>query len=85
MKMGFDGGIKLDFHGAKATSDGGLLAYRELDERSRVEPLRTFVRPGRARAGLTPPGRGFQSRCRSSVILWSRLSSASTAGYCPWS
>ncbi len=31
MKMGFDGGIKLEFHGAKVTSDGGLLAYRDLD------------------------------------------------------
>ena len=31
MKVGFDGGIKLEFHGATVTSDGGLLAYRELD------------------------------------------------------
>ena len=30
MKVGFDGGIKLEFHGAKVTSDGGLLAYRDL-------------------------------------------------------
>ena len=32
MKAGFDGGIKLEFHGAKVTSDGGLLAYRDLDD-----------------------------------------------------
>jgi hypothetical protein len=32
MRMVFDGGIKLEFHGAKVTSDGGLFAYRELDD-----------------------------------------------------
>ena len=32
MQVGFDGGIKLEFHGAKVTSDGGLLAYRDLDD-----------------------------------------------------
>ena len=31
MKLGFDGGIRLEFHGAKVTSDGGLLAYRDFD------------------------------------------------------
>ena len=31
MKVGFDGGIKLEFHSAKVTSNGGLLAYRDLD------------------------------------------------------
>ena len=32
MKVGFDGRIQLEFHGAKVTSDGGLLAYRDLDD-----------------------------------------------------
>ena len=30
MKVGFDRGIKLEFHGAKVTSDEGLLAYHDL-------------------------------------------------------
>jgi hypothetical protein len=28
----FNRKIKLEFHGARLTSDGGLLAYRDLDE-----------------------------------------------------
>ncbi len=31
MKMDFNGSIKLEFHGANVTSNGGLLAYRDLD------------------------------------------------------
>ena len=31
MKVGFDGGTKLEFHVANVTSNGGLLAYRDLD------------------------------------------------------
>ncbi len=32
LKVGFDGNLKLEFHGARVTSDAGLLAYRNLDE-----------------------------------------------------
>ncbi len=32
MKVGFDGGIQPEFHGAKVSSNGGLLAYRDLDD-----------------------------------------------------
>ena len=32
MKVGFDGGITLEFHGAKVTSNGRLLAHRDLDD-----------------------------------------------------
>ena len=36
MKLGFDGEIKLEFHGAKVTSDSGLFAYRDLDNAQRL-------------------------------------------------
>ena len=31
MKVGFDGGIKLELHGSKVSSNGGVPTYLELD------------------------------------------------------
>ena len=36
MKVGFDGGIKLEFNGAKVSSNSGLLEHRDLDDALRL-------------------------------------------------
>ncbi len=33
LRLDFNTSVRLEFHGARLSSDGGLLAYRELDEK----------------------------------------------------
>ena len=36
LRVGFDHAIKLEFHGARISSDAGLFPYRELDEAAKL-------------------------------------------------
>jgi len=82
LRVSSDGSFKLEFHGSKLTSDGGLLPYRELDDvlglttmtESLLHDWRTgaehAAHDGRdaASVGFQLPGRlrGYQ-RCRAAV------------------
>ena len=82
LRVQFDPSVKMEFHGAKLTSDGGLIVYRELDEVLGLTTLAEEVLTGFAHGsehpahadGVASPGglwtasriRRYQ-RCRAST------------------
>src|SRR3954454_9725562 len=69
LRVTFDRRIKLEFHGARITSDGGLLAYRELDN--------VFDLTAMAASTLGEGRRGKNIRHR---LCWACCAKRSTAG-----
>lgn len=43
LRVQFDGKLKVDFHGAKVTSNAGLLPFRELDGALRLREAASVV------------------------------------------
>ena len=58
LRLGFDRAIRLEFHGAKVSSDAGLFPYRDLDDgsgltQSGVANLFDFRAVGLAQVGVS--------------------------------
>ena len=43
LQVDFDRSVKLEFHGSTISNDGGLLAYRQLDEAFALTPMADAV------------------------------------------
>jgi Transposase DDE domain group 1 len=78
----FDRRIKLEFHGTKITSDGGLLAYRDLDEAlGLTDTATTKLLDGRRGKNTRHKLSGLFRPCARS---WSRSAPGSCATAATW-
>lgn len=74
LRQGFDGPIKLEFHGAKITSDEGSLVYQELDDAFISTASATGHRADVRTVNYTQPARSLRrSQRRRKVARGHRL------------